>query len=417
MIELLKKNKNTFIIVGIIAAIIISGTVLLLMQEKTYQWHPQFRTSKNEPYDLSLFKNTISNSYQRAKYSEINSLIEDTSYIAAQNAIVVYVSATTFLDSLSIDKLMRSANNGNKIFISTHTPKAIINQAFGDCKNSMSVKYVMAKNIYPSIKNGSARPKINFQVREDVEREPWYYFTTNICNAFPANILGSFEVQNEDYYNFLELPFGKGGFYIHLTPLIFTNFHFKNDDVFSYTNELFKTMPHEKLFYYIPKHTTPSTASSSEQPYVSEKGILQFILNNPPLKWAWYLILSLALVYVLNTMRRNQRAIPIIELPQNETANYLDVVSRLYQKEVLHKHIIQVQEKLIFEHLRQKYRINLINATAETYRTAAQKLEMDEVYVKRFFHILNRDKNNSNLTNKEFKETIHLINEFYSKCP
>lgn len=386
------------------------------MQEKKYDWSPQFRTSSNEPYDLSLFKNTISASYSNSNYVEISSFRTDSSFIAEQNAVIVYIEVNLTLEFWNLDNLFESVNNGNQVFISTHTPNLFIDRIDARCRNELEVNYINAKNIYPSIKTGKAKPKINFQIREDIERAPWYYFNSNNCGAFSANVLGTFETQSGNYINFLELPYGKGSFYIHLTPLMFTNFHFRNEEVFAYTNELFQTIPHEKLFYYIPK-TAPPPVQDSERPYVSERNFLQFILKNPPLKWAWYIILLLSVVYVINSMRRNQRAIPIIELPQNETSNYLDVVSRLYQKEGRHKHIIQVQEKLIFDHLRQKYRINLTNATEETYRAAAQKLQMNEVYLKNFFHNLNREKHNSNLSNGEFIEAIKRINEFYSKCP
>ncbi len=128
-------------------------------------------------------------------------------------------------------------------------------------------------------------------------------------------------------------------------------------------------------------------------------------------------MLTLALLYILNSIRRSQRSIPIFQLPENEIANYLDVVSRLYQKEGKHKHIIGIQEKLLLQHLRNKYRLNFTNPDDTLYADAAVRLQMTPGYLKHFFQSLNRAKNNSTLSDEDFRKTIKNLNEFYQKCP
>jgi hypothetical protein len=44
---------------------------------------------------------------------------------------------------------------------------------------------------------------------------------------------------------------------------------------------------------------------------------MRFILNNPPLRYAWYLLLLGLLIFVLFNAKRKQRIVPVIEPLKN----------------------------------------------------------------------------------------------------
>ena len=125
----------------------------------------------------------------------------------------------------------------------------------------------------------------------------------------------------------------------------------------------------------------------------------------------------MTLLFVFNSVRRRQKAIPVFSLPANETANYLDVVSRMYQKEGKHKHILGIQEKLIKRHLQNKYHLNFRLKDPESIEEAAMRLKIPAAYIRQLFTEIDRAKNNSTLTDEEFKNLIDKIKEFYQKCP
>lgn len=414
----MKRNSNTVLIIGIVAVVIILLVVLYNLREKRYNWHPTFQQNGEEPYDLSLFKNTIAASYVKKNFYEIKSLYSDTTFLPAQNGLILFVNPYNQLDSSEFSKLLLSAENGNRVFISTPDPRYILKYLIPECINEEHkiIDYKLAKSIIPSLKNKGSGPQIYYSVREEINRFKWYYFDLDHCNSPSISRLGSFEAIGETYTNLLKIAHGDGYFYIHTTPLQFTNLHFRNQGVFEFTSEIMSLMPHQKMFYLNPEYEAPAQSQRTEAPPAYDS-ILGFIFNNPPIKWAWYIILTLALLYILNSIRRSQRAIPIFQLPENEIANYLDVVSRLYQKEGNHKHIIGIQEKLLLQHLRNKYRLNFANADDAFYKDAAVRLQMDSTYLKHFFQSLNRAKNNSTLSDEDFRKTIRNLNEFYKKCP
>lgn len=411
----MKKNSNVPLALGIIAVVIALMALLFFNQEDRYNWNPTFQQSGDQPYDYSLFKKTIASSYDASDFHEIKNLYLDSSFLESQNGLIVSINPYLILDSIEISKLLESASLGNNIFISTLNPVSVLEvlrpPCVGEDFNSMDEK--RAKTIIPSLFGESEGPEISYWVREDKERFSWTYFNFKNCPEQELEILGSFEAIGVHHANFVKFEHGKGSVYLHSTPLIFTNIHFKNDAVFKHSNHIFELIPHKKMYYVDLEYAESDYAN---KPPVSESP-LRFILANPPLKWAWYLILILTVIYVFNAMRRTQKPIPVYTLPENETANYLDVVSRLYQKEGNHKHIIGIQEKLLHRHLRNKYRLNFNKPNQEFYIDAAKRLQMTPIYLKEKMTMLERAKNNSTLSDEEFKNIIDQIKEFYQKCP
>jgi hypothetical protein len=155
---------------------------------------------------------------------------------------------------------------------------------------------------------------------------------------------------------------------------------------------------------------------STGQPIVSESP-LRFLLAHPPLKWAWYLILLAALLYVLNAMRRKQRSVPVKLLPQNQTVAYVDMTYRLFSKDGRHSNIINSQYRLLLVFLRNKYGLALREIDEGTLAEASEKLKMKPEYLKKFFKELERSRYNSTLSDQELMELDQKITEFYLKCP
>jgi len=57
---------------------------------------------------------------------------------------------------------------------------------------------------------------------------------------------------------------------------------------------------------------------------------IRYILSQTPLRWAWFLSLTLVVLYIIVHARRQQRAIPIVAPPRNATRDLMHTVGRLY---------------------------------------------------------------------------------------
>lgn len=418
----MKSNRNTLLIVLIAVLALALILFFFFNEEDRYNWRPTYSNQNEQPYDISLFKKTLEASYGEDNFSVVKNLNTDTAFGEAENALFIYIHPEPRLDSVELAQLDTFTARGNRVLISSSSPANLLRERFSDCLPNDSASrrytdYFRAKTAYLSLKkfrNDTALP-LRYMVRDEKLRFPWPYFDLQECESAEAITLGTFKAIDRNFVNFIRINNGDGAYYLHATPLLFTNYHFQRKADFEHTQKLLSMIPKVDILYYEPDYFTPATAANN-QPPISESP-LRFILANPPLKWAWYLIIALTVIYVFNTVRRRQKAIPVFSLPQNETANYLDVVSRMYQKEGRHKHIIGIQEKLLKRHLQNKYRINIRLNDADAVDEAARRLQMETRYIKQFFSGLERAKNNSTLTDEEFKNTIDKIQEFYRKCP
>lgn len=57
---------------------------------------------------------------------------------------------------------------------------------------------------------------------------------------------------------------------------------------------------------------------------------MRFILNNPPLRYAWYLLLLGLLIFVLFNAKRKQRIVPVIEPLKNTSLDFIRSIGNLY---------------------------------------------------------------------------------------
>lgn len=396
------------------------------MSPDKFLWYPAFSRVSNQPYDLSLFESTLEESTEEDNYSIFTDFnIDSLDY--EDEHLFIYIAGNDYIDSLESAKLLEIAEMGGTVFVSSRIRHQVLTDIFEYClpdeeiDNTISESDILrtkkAKRIRPSTVNNNqdSLPLIFWQYKDEVRRYDWAYFSLEMCEESDYIIEGSFESIGETYINMIKMKWGEGQLILHTNPLTFTNYHFKEEPVYNYVSSIFNQRTVEtKIIYYKPEPSRRRVGGGSGS---IPESPLKFILNNPSLKWGWYLLLFLSLAFVINNYRRNQRAIPVINLPENESAVYLDVVSKLYQKEGKHMHIIRVQERLLKQFLKNKYGIVSTHQNEPFFKEASKRLDLEPKEVEQFFKTIERAKNNSTLTDKDLFNIDTLIKEFYKKCP
>jgi hypothetical protein len=402
------KNRRTsiFIILGSVAVAV--GLYFLLTSDDHYVWSETYYDDGDQPYDLSLFKKTLEGSSE--DFEILAGLSADTSFLESNNTTLVYIGGYAFLDSSETAVVKRFASKGNSVFISSRTIGGTL-RYLDDC-GIADDKAITNKIEADKIRLSTSDKSI--AISRDVYNEPtnhsWIYLSEVSC----YEVLGNMESDGEKRPNLVSKKIGKGRIVIHSNPLAFTNYHLRRDSVFEYVNAVLATTTGSKYWYLEPNE--PIDSDGSDGPNITESP-LRFILSNPPLKWAWYLVILATLLYVLNSVRRKQRAIPVQKLPKNQTAEYLDMIYRLFRKEGKHKDIIQSQIKLLQAYLKNKYGLNTHKQNSEFFEVASTKLKLDKKYLEQFFKLLDRARHNSTLSDSDLLEIDREINEFYHRCP
>lgn len=204
---------------------------------------------------------------------------------------------------------------------------------------------------------------------------------------------------------------GKGKLIISTAPKLFTNIHllyYCPDLIASY----FQQMPLQKT-YWANRYYSANQQNPFEQ---SDKSILDFVMQYRALKWAFYLILLGAMLYVLSNMKRYTRAIQPLEPKKNMSLAYLDSMSQLYRQRESQGAALHKKIDLFYSYLYQKYGIKKtdtaqLSAQALTKRT--QKIELKEA--EHLFELLKGTYGSQQVNQQTFSKVFTEIENFKKK--
>lgn len=125
---------------------------------------------------------------------------------------------------------------------------------------------------------------------------------------------------------FIRWDYGDGVLLLHTVPTVFTNYAAVEDAAWSYLYGVFSYLPDRPIQwagYYAP------TRAAAETPF-------RYLIMNPSLRTALYIVLGLVLLFLLDGLRRRQRMVPVIDPPENSTRSFVETVGRFYRRHGTH---------------------------------------------------------------------------------
>jgi len=125
-----------------------------------------------------------------------------------------------------------------------------------------------------------------------------------------------------------EYPNG-GKLIVTTMPLVFTNYSVMDSDarkLSEYMSSFFKGRKLYRLYEEKDKNTMME----------EEDGDFKYIMSQPPLKWAFYIILGLLVVYMVFNSRRRMKAIPVHKIDEDTTLQFAKVLGTFYYHQEYH---------------------------------------------------------------------------------
>ena len=144
----------------------------------------------------------------------------------------------------------------------------------------------------------------------------------------------------------VRVPHGRGHIYLCTVPLAFTNY--------------FALQPRTGNFAfaalsYLPTGRTVWWDEYQKQGREGEQSLLRVLLAHDALRWALYLSLLGAVLFVAFEARRRQRIIPILKPLPNTTLLFTRTIAGLYRQGNSHATIAEKKIQLFLEHLRTRF--------------------------------------------------------------
>ena len=210
--------------------------------------------------------------------------------------------------------------------------------------------------------------------------------------------------------NFIKADAGKGSFYLHADPFMFSNYFILYNNNKDYFQKSISVLPNtiKKIMwdeYYVYKLQDNEKAK--------EPSPLRVLLNTPAFFWAFWTAIALLALYLLLNVKRNQRPIPIIKKPTNQSLDFVKTIGRLYFEKQDHTNLAQKMVTYFLEHVRSKYFINTSFLNDEFVQKLSGKSGYDEIEINKILQSIINIHTSTNITQKQLTNYYQQFQKFY----
>ena len=391
---------------------------------KYLNWWEHYRPDSKDPYGTFLVRNLLESYYTGEPFE----VLEDSLNGVLKSGNYIYIGSWFMIDSAETEALLRFVEEGNQAFIATYNfPPALLDSVgmtecldlsnyddslyFADGQFFFEDTTVYLDFDHPSLKDGNGYP---CQYVYDYEPEPnnWNFISEDLfCEGQSVfTPLGRIDGQQ---VNFAKAAYGKGHFYFHTTPLVFTNYYLTQERGLEYAGKVFSHLSPGPLYW---DHRKPGLFNRGGNRSVANETPLRYILSQPSLAWAWYILLGMAVLYLIFRAKRRQRIIPVVEQNTNTSLEFIGTIGRLFFLQNNHKQLALQKMKLFLGFVRDRYHLPTRELDSIFSKNLATRSEVPEEAIGKIL-LLHRNISNSNFVSENVLVDFHrLIEGFYREC-
>ena len=369
-------RKNSKVIILFVAIILIALLLYSFLSKRT-NWSETYDDLSTEPYGTLVVKKLLQKQSEGYNFEELsksnNFYLDKFAKSTGQNYI--FLGGGFWIDSVHTAQLFRFIENGNNAFICSYAfsdeidkvlaridtmrypevefedstksknsliqvdiKQASLNSSYANYYDSISLHL-----IHPDFKDVDSSKIISY--RYDGSVYP-HYFSAYKINNFkkPEDVIPIGIQKKEDFnpdlslssnysrsnFNFFKVKIGKGTLFLHSTPLIFTNYYLRDTANLTYSARVFSHLSQSNIIWDSKNRYSREYVENKNRQlnnFIGRSSPLQFILKQPALRKAWFILLALVIIYIVFTSKRVQRIIPVNNAPKNENLQLLQLLA------------------------------------------------------------------------------------------
>ena len=209
----------------------------------------------------------------------------------------------------------------------------------------------------------------------------------------------------DDHPILLRARWGEGALILSSTPYHFTNYHLLREGAASITARTLSFLPVRDVYWTEYYQTGRMEATTP----------LRYVLSQPPLRWALYLILAGLILFMLLESKRKQRAIPVVNPLTNTTLEFVDTISNLFLRTRDHRNIAQKRIRYFLEALRTRYRLDTSTVDEAFKHRLQHKSGREETEVDALLSSIRHAQQQDTLSAEELVQLSQRIDVFLKK--
>ena len=425
-------STTKYITFGVVLAAILALFIYLGQNsKKKFNWRETYDEKSKQPFGSFVMHDILKsyfpgNSFQDLKERPAKSLPNPDS--VSKLAHYVFIGDGFYADTADTDKLLLFVHEGNQAFIAANAmPNYLLESIFRDsCEDEDRVYHSFVGEYVDSIELNFKHPqlvenqpvKYEFLIGGEKFRHEWSHIDTlrGECTEGAKNFtpLGN---MNDDNVNFARINYGRGQIYLHSNPIVFTNFHLLDTVKLRYVSKVFSHLSAGSIYWDTKSRTSRDVIRqmNGSNPRFDRESPIKYILEQPGLRWAWFIMLSLIALYLIFAAKRKQRTIPVLEEKNNTSLDFIHTIGQMYFRQGEHIRLCDMMMKQFQTFVREKYHLASREMNEEFIKLLSLKSDVPQERIQRIVDYENLIYRNS-LTEDSMVEFYHLLNNFYKIC-
>jgi len=390
----MKKNLKFILPLSITLILLITAKIL---QPEKINWSDSYTSKDKIPFGCFVLNNLLGDLFPgndiKIKNTDLpvyntlkNKIHRQTNYIIINNNFNP--------DRLDIKYLIDFVSSGNNVFISADW----FNRDFQDS---------LSFSVYSAFFQSDSAV-INFIDKSRMTKDGYIFkegYSGSYFSEYDTLNVKVLAIDSENKVVLLKMKYGRGTIFLNSVPAAFTNYYILNKK----TNEFaFKSISFLKVQDVIWDEYYKAGNKFNSTP-------LRFIVSQPALAWAYYLMIAGTITFIIFYGRRKQRNIPIVTPLKNSTLEFVSIVGNLYYQQKDHNNIAQKNSIFFFDYLRNKYFIHAGKLDDESINFISSKSDFPFDKLKSLVQSLKGTFTRTNITESELIFLNNRIEDFYKK--
>ncbi|NNF02695.1 MAG: hypothetical protein HKN22_08410 [Bacteroidia bacterium] len=404
-------NKPLTAILTVAAVLIGLIFYLVYVSAPTYDWTEHYYYKSDDPYGTLFIVELLKDLDEEKDLKLMTKSFE--SYIDSADARCdfnyVFIGDEYYLPKNDQQYLFRCIEKGATALVSANTFNAYDWDLFNCYLTQNLWDTIAVFNFLDEWQNSDSIYTIQYQYQNQVKNYPWRVFNINdTCDVYKDfEALGYELLCNE--WNFIEIRLGNGKLLLHSTPIAFSNLQLKKRALKDYCEVVMSHFGSGDI-YWDEYHKVSRSGIFDQQQLA---GPLQYILSQTSLRWAWYLLITILLVYILFKSKREQRVIPVIETRKNTSLEFVKTIGKLYELENDHRKLVIRKMDLFLTFIRDRLNISTSQINDELIEKLSVKTGKKRSEVRTLFDLYFTILKSEKLNDRVILRFNRLLERFY----
>ncbi len=412
--------------------IVLGVTILFLLylnvqQRNAYTWKQHFLADSVDPYGSLYFAELTEKVMGLDSLIVLSAPLVESLPTEVSHSNYLFIGEGMNLTTEDLRRLLGYVALGNTALIASRVfPRDLIDSIYTTPCDSTKWDGLLTTwdtTAQMSLNHPDLLPdstfSFTFYARARMSYYGWQFINPlHVCDSLEGFTgLGKFK---GDLTNFVRMPYGKGHFYLHTNPIAFTNLSLLERQPINYSQLILAHLQDGPVYWDEQSRVEQDIAERLNENSIpnnlNRESPLQFILNQPSLAWAWYILLAMGLLFLIFRTKRRQRVIPILESNNNTSLQFISTIGRLYFMQSNHKQLALQKMRLLQVFIKEKYNMNTRELNDELADRLASRSGVATEHIQHIFQ-MHQNINSGNFVSENTLIDFHkALEKFYHTC-